>query len=157
MFGDRPVMTLGYGTANEMLKWEITRMINVGVDLGFLDNRLNVTFDYFFNRTKDILLQLPTPTTYGGGDPNQNAGIVSTKGWELNVNYRFNTGEVHHKLAANVSDSRNKVVSLRGEEKISNINILREGSPIWAYYAYKATACSRMKRKSSKAPLLHLM
>ncbi|MCS2947398.1 TonB-dependent receptor [Bacteroides sp. BFG-638] len=138
MFGDRPVMTLGYGTANEMLKWEITRMINVGVDLGFLDNRLNVTFDYFFNRTKDILLQLPTPTTYGGGDPNQNAGIVSTKGWELNVNYRFNTGEVHHKLAANVSDSRNKVVSLRGEEKISNINILREGSPIWAYYAYKA-------------------
>lgn len=132
-------------------------MINVGVDLGFLDNRLNVTFDYFFNRTKDILLQLPTPTTYGGGDPNQNAGIVSTKGWELNVNYRFNTGEVHHKLAANVSDSRNKVVSLRGEEKSVTLTSCAKALRYGHTMHTKQTACSRMKRKSSKAPLLHLM
>ena len=70
---------------NPDLKWETTRMANIGFELGLLNNDLNITFDCFNNRTKDILVNLPVPGLFGNGAPIQNAGKVETRGWELSI------------------------------------------------------------------------
>lgn len=72
---------------NPDIGWETTTMTNVGLDVGFLDNRIEVIAEYFRSYTSDILLNLPIPATVGLGAPEQNAGEVSNKGWELAVNY----------------------------------------------------------------------
>ena len=69
-------------------------MVNIGFELGLLNNDLNITFDCFNNRTKDIVVNLPVPGLFGNGAPIQNAGKVETRGWELSVSYRLKTGPV---------------------------------------------------------------
>lgn len=126
---------------NTDLRWETSRMFNVGTDIGLLDNALNITFDVYNNYTYDILIGLPVPTTFGGGSPIQNAGVVRNSGWELSGRYNFNLGKTAHSIAANVSDSRNVVVDTKGKEWINGYDIntiIREGYAINSYYAYRS-------------------
>src|SRR5690606_2598641 len=53
------------GMGNPILKWEVTTQTNIGLDAGFLNNRLSLVMDYYIKNTDDILLQLPVPTTSG--------------------------------------------------------------------------------------------
>ena len=62
----------------------------IGFELGLLNNDLNITFDCFNNRTKDILVNLPVPGLFGNGAPIQNAGKVETRGWEMCIRDRQN-------------------------------------------------------------------
>jgi TonB-linked SusC/RagA family outer membrane protein len=153
-FGSTPVNTIGYAAANELLTWETTRMFNIGADIGLFKNSLNITFDLFNNRTKDILMKLKIPSAYGafGSEPWQNAGIVKTQGWELSINYKLRTGQVDHHFTGNLSDSWNQVISLKGTENIDNIRILREGYPIWAYYAYRTDGYFQNDAEVVKGP-----
>src|SRR5690606_30897210 len=50
---------------NSDLKWEVTTQTNIGLDMGFLNNRLSLVMDYYVKNTDDILLRLPVPTTSG--------------------------------------------------------------------------------------------
>jgi TonB-linked SusC/RagA family outer membrane protein len=139
-FGDKLASTAAFASANPDLKWETTRMADIGFDLGLLDNDLNISFDYFNNRTKNILVNLPIPGLFGNGAPIQNAGVVGTNGWELAVNYRLKTGPVGHNFAVNLSDSRNKVLDNRGAVLINGSDvqtIIKEGYPLNSYYAYR--------------------
>ena len=43
------------GPTNPDLKWETTDQVNAGLDVGFLNNRINLTFDYYYKRTRDLL------------------------------------------------------------------------------------------------------
>lgn len=70
------------------LKWERIRTTDFGIDLGFLNNQLNVTFDYFQRDTKDMHAQAKTlPATLGTGAPIVNAGSLRTRGWEFSIGY----------------------------------------------------------------------
>lgn len=51
-FGDKLAQTATFASTNPDLKWETTRMANIGFELGLLNNDLNITFDCFNNRTK---------------------------------------------------------------------------------------------------------
>ena len=139
-FGNSIVNIASFASANPDIKWETTSMTNAGIDLGFLNNRLNVTFDYFNNVTNDILIGLPVPGMFGSGAPIQNAAKVRNQGWEISVNYHFKTGEFRHSITGNLSDAKNKVLDTRGEYWINgqDINtIIREGYPMNSYYAYR--------------------
>ena len=114
-FGDKLAQTATFASTNPDLKWETTRMANIGFELGLLNNDLNITFDCFNNRTKDILVNLPVPGLFGNGAPIQNAGKVETRGWELSVSYRLKTGPVVHNFSGNISDSFNEVIDTRGK------------------------------------------
>lgn len=141
VFNNNVVSTSNISAVNTDIRWETTRMFNVGTDIGLLDNSLNFTFDYFQNLTYDILIGLPVPTTFGGGNPIQNAGTVQNAGWEASVNYNFKTGKVQHSLSGNLSDSRNKVIDTKGKEWINGYDIntiIREGYAINSYYAYRS-------------------
>lgn len=103
---------------NPDISWETTTMTNIGVDMGFLDDRIEVIAEYFWNYTSDILLQLPVPATVGTSAPFQNAAEVSNNGWELAVNYHSvpSTADgFQFSVGVNLSDVVNKIESLRGQ------------------------------------------
>lgn len=156
-FGDKLAQTAIFASTNPDLKWETTRMANIGFELGLLNNDLNITFDCFNNRTKDILVNLPVPGLFGNGAPIQNAGKVETRGWELSVSYRLKTGPVVHNFSGNISDSFNEVIDTRGTEIIGGSDIqtiIKEGYPLYSYYAYRSDGFFQNEEECQKGPHL---
>lgn len=157
-FGDKIAETAWFASANPFIKWETTRMADIGLDVTLLkDGNLDLSFDLFSNKTKNILVNLPVPDMFGNGAPIQNAGVVGTWGWEIAANYRLRTGAVHHTFSANVSDSRNKVIDTNGTETIGggDVNtIIKEGYPLFSYYAYKSDGFFRNEAECAAGPHL---
>lgn len=156
-FGDKLASTAYFSSSNPDIKWETTRMADIGFDMGFLNDKVNVSFDVFNNLTKDILVSLPVPGLFGNGAPIQNAGKVRTTGWELAVNLHLKTGPVTHTFSGNLSDSYNKVISTRGTETIGGYDvntIIKEGYPLNSYYAYRWDGFFKNEEECAKGPHL---
>ena len=156
-FGNNIVNVANFSAANSGLTWETTRMLNFGVDAGFLNNSLTLSADYFENMTRDILIALPVPGTFGGGAPIQNAGKVKNYGWELSASYNVTLGKVKQVISANVSDSQNEVVDTKGTEWINGFDvntIIREGYPINSYYAYRSNGYFQNDEEVAEGPHL---
>lgn len=122
--------------ANGEITWETTEMTNVGIDLT-LFSKLTITADVYSRTTRDILYNLDVPLTLGLAAPEQNAGVVSNKGWGVGINYRNRSTDWSYDLGFNISDVINKVVDLRGVNR-TGITVSREGSPINSIYGYEA-------------------
>lgn len=102
---------------NPTITWETSTMTNIGLDMGFLDNRLEVVAEYFWKYTDDILLNLPIPLTIGVNAPLQNAAVVSNIGWEVAVNYRGaprTDNGFQYSVGVNFSNVINKIEDLKG-------------------------------------------
>ena len=70
------------------MTWETVITKNIGLDMGFLGNRLNVGFDAYIRDTKDMLMPGKTlPAVYGASSPKMNAADLRTKGWELSATW----------------------------------------------------------------------
>lgn len=103
---------------NPEITWETTTMTNLGLDMGFMEDRLEIIAEFFWNYTDDILLDLPIPATVGVDPPTQNAAEVSNIGWELQVNYRSTPRTdkgFQYSVGVSLSDVVNKIESLSGE------------------------------------------
>lgn len=98
--------------ANNDIHWEIETKRNIGLDLGFFDNEIEITADYFNNRRKDILLQRNTvPGVAGFHDkPWQNYGIVDNWGVDASLNAHHNFGEVRVSARGTFTFARNKII-----------------------------------------------
>jgi len=127
------------GSPNPELTWESKTGFNIGLDASIKDDLLSVTFDVFKERTSDILLTIPLPTTYGRGEPVQNAGIVENKGWELELAHRNSFSDFSYSISFHISDAINKVIDLKetGPWIIGN-TITEEGHPMYEWYGWKA-------------------
>lgn len=116
-FGDEVVQGAAVTRAgNPDITWETSTMTNVGLDVGFLDDRLEIVAEYFWKYTDDILLNLPIPRTIGVAAPVQNAAAVSNKGWEVAVNYHGSASadrEFQYAVGINFSDVVNKIEDLK--------------------------------------------
>lgn len=101
-------------TTNPDLRWEKTYQTNVGIDAAFLNNRLGVSFDYFYKNTKDMLVEKPYIATIGeGGYCWYNGGEMTNKGFEGQINWRDRIGkEFNYEIGFNVTVSKNKVTEL---------------------------------------------
>lgn len=98
---------------NPDLKWETTEQQNIGLDIGFLKGRINVSADYFEKNTRDLLLNETLPIYLGGNVITRNVGTVQNKGWEVAVDADVvNDRLVKWNTAVNVSFIKNKVVSI---------------------------------------------
>ena len=96
---------------NPDLKWESTEQQNVGLELGFLKGRINVTADYFNKHTRDLLLNETLPIYLGGNVITRNVGTVQNKGWEVSVDADIlGHGALKWNTNVNVSFVKNKVV-----------------------------------------------
>ncbi|WP_445736124.1 SusC/RagA family TonB-linked outer membrane protein [Mariniflexile sp.] len=135
---DGKVVVNRYG--NEDLKWESSESTNIGVDMGFFNNKLAISAEYFVKNTSDILLPIGLPSIVGDVAPTiVNAGKVSNKGFELSVNYRNSDNEFKYGINANMGTLINKVEKLHPNvpNLIGQVTRTEVGQPLNAYYGYK--------------------
>jgi TonB-linked SusC/RagA family outer membrane protein len=123
---------------NPIVTWEKSKQQNIGVDLT-LRNSWDITFDVYQKDITDMLLIRPIPSFVGFGAPFVNAGSMSNKGWELSVGYRGKKGDFSYNISGNISDVKNEVTDLAGQEIISGNQIVRVGYPIYSYFGYQAS------------------
>uniref|UniRef100_UPI00266E9D89 SusC/RagA family TonB-linked outer membrane protein n=1 Tax=uncultured Bacteroides sp. TaxID=162156 RepID=UPI00266E9D89 len=122
--------------ANPNLTWEKTYMTNVGLDFAFLNNRLSGSVDIYNKDTKGILISLPAPLEHGTSIvPNQNAGEVNNKGFELDIRWNDRIGKVSYNISFNMGFVNNKVTKFQGDvSSISGVYKTQEGKPISQLY-----------------------
>lgn len=124
------VMATGLGTSyrpknlkNLDIKWETQEQWNVGLDLGFLNNRLNFTFDWYSKESKDMLMQLILPSIMGTSGnvssvlaaPWGNYGDISNKGFEMSINATpIVSKNFEWTTDFNISFNKNELKSLAG-------------------------------------------
>ncbi|HWJ89832.1 MAG TPA: TonB-dependent receptor [Flavisolibacter sp.] len=94
------------------LSWEKTDQLDVGIDFGFLNNRISGEVDYFKKNTNDLLLNVPLPSVNGFTNVTKNIGSMENKGWEFVLNANILNGPFKWNISGNVSTYRNKVTKL---------------------------------------------
>lgn len=122
--------------ANSIISWETTTMSNVAVEFS-LFKKLEITADYYYRVTDDILLDLDIPLIIGLSKPAQNAGKLENKGWEIGTTYNDRFGDVNFSAMFNISDVKNKIIDLRGINQ-TGLTVNREGYPMQSLYGYVA-------------------
>ena len=125
--------------ASKNLKWETITSTNIGVDMGFLNNRLNFTGDYYWKKNNDMLARLKTGNIIGVGSlPLENVGSLKTWGWELSLQWRDRIGDLSYNAGFHIDDSQNKLVKYTGNNVIGEglVQFL-EGYPINTIWGYQ--------------------
>lgn len=99
---------------NDDIKWETTTQTDFGLDFAFFRNTLYGNFDWYFKKTKDILVNMPGIAVMGEGSSQWiNAGEMENKGFEFNLGYRNQTHfGLKYDITANISSYRNKITAL---------------------------------------------
>jgi TonB-linked SusC/RagA family outer membrane protein len=156
--GSQNSVSTGYTktrNGNSDLKWETTTQTNIGLDLGFLDNRLNVTADYFIKNTDDMLIERTYPLIIGGTNSTvwDNAGSMENKGFEFSIEYHSKQkNDFSWNASLNFSHVNNELKSLPDDvsyitlstSTLHSINFDQEvsrsvvGQPIASFYVYKS-------------------
>lgn len=97
----------------EETTWEKTKTTDIGLDLGMWNNKLSVSVDYYIQKTEDMLLSVPRPSSFGlSGSPTVNAGTVENKGFEIALNHRNTIGEVYYHAGVNLSFLENELTKV---------------------------------------------
>ena len=98
---------------NDDLKWETTTQTNLGLDFGFFRNALYGSFEWYFKKTTDILVNMPGIGVMGEGASQWiNAGEMENKGIELNIGYRGHVGAFQYDFSGNIGTYRNEVTKI---------------------------------------------
>ena len=99
---------------NDNIKWETTTQTDLGFDFAFFRNTLYGNFDWYFKKTKDILVNMPGIAVMGEGSSQWiNAGEMENRGFEFNIGYRNQTHfGLKYDVTANISSYRNKITAL---------------------------------------------
>ncbi len=144
--GDPQQTNPGYAIVsrgNTNVKWESSTQSDIGLETGFLNNRLQLTADYFIKVTSDMLIPVPVPKSGGAaGAPYVNAGRVQNKGLELDLTYRDKKGAFSYDITANASFIKNKILSLSDGRPIPGgridngvfATLTEPGYPIGSFY-----------------------
>jgi len=125
--------------ANPDFTWEKANNLNIGLDATFLNNSLDLTLEYFYNKRTDILIQQTgsTPESSGIADllPPVNAGKVDNKGFEFSALYSQNRSNIRWSAGINAGYAKNKVVFMDEIPGAPDYQ-WQEGKPIDAYLVY---------------------
>ena len=147
--------------SNPNLQWETTESFNLGIDFGFLSNRISGTVEYFENNTRDLLLFLPVPTTTGFNQSLQNVGDTRNSGFELSIASRNLIGEFSWTTDFNLATLQNEVTNLGelprilqgGVRFVNDFTILEVGSPVNSYYGYVFDGVFQSEEEVSNSPV----
>ena len=133
------------GPTNPDLRWETTGQADAGIDVGFLNNRINLTVDYYYKRTRDLLQNVTIPSSSGFSQMLVNSGFVTNRGVELTVGaVAIDRSDWRWQIDANFSLNRNRIGGLNGDQyatalwsKADQVFLQRNGCPIGTLYGYK--------------------
>ena len=119
------------------LTWEENRPLDLGIDLGFFKNRINISADVYKRKSSKLLLDAPLSPTSGFGSVRKNVGALENKGLELTVNLiPITTKDFTWEVSFNYSTNQNRVTSLPNGNKdiIAGLNIYRVGQDVQSYF-----------------------
>lgn len=135
------------------ISWETTYTWDIGVDASFFNNRLELTADYYYKKTKDMLLEVKIPGFLGYGNPSQNAGDMDTNGWELKVGWHDSIGDFGYGVSFNLSDYTSRMGNLSGTVFLGDKTI-REGSEYNEWYGYVSEGLFQTQDEVKNSALL---
>ena len=141
--------------ANPDLKWESTDSYNLGLDLNMFHNRIEFIFDWYYKKTRNLLLQIPLPAYLGSSgngaasNPWANVGSMRNSGVEMTLN-TVNIDKSGFQWRSNLvfSLNRNKIISLDTESStidktfqvgsdVSTVTRTTVGHPVGQFWGYK--------------------
>jgi len=154
MFGNQtviPITPKGYAA---QIKWEETTTYNIGLDFGFLKNRINGSVDVYKRETKDLLNEVPVS---GGTNLTnyllQNVGDMENKGIEVALNVvPIETKDLRWEVGVNVAYNKNEITRLTANDDPTypgvltggisggvgtNIQIQKTGNPLNSFYVFQ--------------------
>ena len=151
MFGGVAVSTYRPAAYNTDLKWETTKAWNFGFDLGFLNNRITGSFDYYDRKTEDLLAVVPSAAgTNFDKELLTNVGNVKSSGIEISVSATpIETKDITWSVSANATWQKNKITNLKlnadseatytltGSVDSYYVQVLMEDYAPYSYYVYK--------------------
>lgn len=159
--------------ANPDIKWESTKQTDIGIDLGFLNNKLNLTVDWYDRKSSGLLVQVPVAASTGaslsGAQPVEfaNAASAENKGIEVTIGYHNNISkDLTFNVNGNVGYNKNKVLSLGSKftapiqdgafQNLSTFTYTAPGSAVGAFYGYKVDHIAKNQAEidalNAKAP-----
>ncbi|KDN55684.1 SusC/RagA family TonB-linked outer membrane protein [Flavobacterium seoulense] len=130
---------------NPFLKWEATKSSNIGLDLGFFNQRITLTSEWYDNRSKDLLYNTRIPANSGFQRQFQNIGSTSSSGLEFTLNtVNVKKADFSWNTSFNIAFNKTKVLSLSDNENslltnsytTTNDYILQVGKPVGVMYGY---------------------
>jgi TonB-linked SusC/RagA family outer membrane protein len=139
--------------ANPDIRWETSKIFDIGLDFRFLNDRLTLTADFFQRNIDDMLMINPVPSYVGLAAPYVNAGSMRNTGWELAAQWRNQVNDFNYSLNFNISDVRNEVLNIGGSDIISGPRIIREGYALHSYYGYIAEGLFQNQDEIANAPV----
>lgn len=102
---------------NKNISWEVSKLTNIGIDLGVFDQKVKLTIDYFNNLRSDILYTPPVPTEFGLTAPLSNLLKMKNQGIEVLTSYNDYAGDFSWGISLNASFSKNKVLEMGDSDK----------------------------------------
>lgn len=131
---------------NQDIKWEASEQIDIGVETGFLDNRLTATFDYYKKTTKDLLQTVTSVASLGQDLRVANVGEMENEGYEITLEWRESKGDFGYSIGANATYNQNTMTKVANEAGFisgaswalsGEVTRTIEGSPVVSFYGYK--------------------
>lgn len=142
------------GPAAPDLKWETTNQYDLGLDMAFLNNRVNLVFDVYYKKTTDLLQYKLIPMSSGFTEIAYNYGDVINKGLEISGHFiPVKTRNFLWSLDANISFNRNRVENLNADQfsdvvwGMESMFLRRNGYAIGTLYGYVEDGFMTMKPK----------
>lgn len=141
---------------NPNIGWEKTTQWNVGVDMGFLNNRLTVGIDYYKSVTDGLLLDVPVPAASGFTTSLQNIGKVNNKGIELSVKADVGNDNFRWNPSLNFSKNKSKVLQLGPNQTqiLQGNSLTKVGGEIGSFYVYNVIGVYKSEDDLKKYPHL---
>lgn len=133
------------GLANPNVKWEQSIQTDLGLEMGFLGNRITATIDYYNKLTSGMLMAMAVPSYAGDSAPQGNVGNMVNRGIEFDLAYRNHIGDFYYKISGNATYNRN-VLTFLGDDatslygsnhKIGQLTRGIVGMPFPYFYGYK--------------------
>ncbi|MCQ2290666.1 MAG: TonB-dependent receptor [Muribaculaceae bacterium] len=121
---------------SKSLTWETIRTLNIGIDLGFLNDQFNLTFDWYQRTNANMLAPGKVmPAVLGTGAPYTNAGSLRTRGWELSLSWRKQiTKDLGLYANFNIGDSKSVITKWTDDSRLLNTNYSGKNyGDIWGF------------------------
>lgn len=138
--------------ASPQKTWETVEQFNVGIDAGFLKNRLTITADYYIKRNKNMLAMLNVPNIIGVGVSAINIGELKSWGTELDIKWKDQLSKnFEYRIGFNISDNQNELVKYDGRNSIGAggvVNLL-EGYPLNSVWGYKTAGYFQTQQEAN--------
>jgi TonB-dependent starch-binding outer membrane protein SusC len=123
--------------ANPNLSWETTDQMDIGIDFGFVNDRITGEIDYYQKRTSGLLLNVNVPGNTGFTSQVKNVGKLQNDGFEFVLNADNFKGEFKWRTSLNLAINTNKITDLQGqiiEGGLNNMSRAVEGEPLGTYF-----------------------